>query len=514
LIQSYVVKLRAAIYCRISSDRDDERLGVDRQETDCRKLCAENQWAVVSPIYCDNNVSAADPRQKRPEYERLLRDIAEGRVDVVVVWDLDRLHRRPIELEGFWEACHKAGVTKLASVAGEVDFGTGEGMLVARVKGAVAAEEARKISRRVRRKQQELAERGKPAGGGTRPFGFEKDGMTIRADEAALIREAADKLLGGASLYSVQQEWESDEVPTAKGTRADGTRVKWSVTSIKTTLTRPRIAGLRQYQGQVVGDAAWPPILDRETWERLSVVLTDPSRRQPPPSREYPLYPLLRCGCCGRQLTAMPRKNGRNYGCRKYSGGCGHVFIAAGRIEPYVLSVVLPVADSPALLNAIEVANTDVETEVRTLVVAIAEDEHARAQLGDDHYQARVIDRATYLRQDLALRTRIDVNRARLGAIQRPGSLDQLGGRVAEEWPQLSAEQRRQLLGSVLRAVTVQPATRRGSNIFDRSRVAFDWRWDALVKIAEGYAKTMTDADWALAEDEYSKLCAAANEGD
>jgi site-specific DNA recombinase len=53
---------RAAIYCRISSDRDDERLGVERQETDCRRRCAERGWDVIEPPYFDNDITAADPR--------------------------------------------------------------------------------------------------------------------------------------------------------------------------------------------------------------------------------------------------------------------------------------------------------------------------------------------------------------------------------------------------------------------------------------------------------------------
>jgi len=65
---------RAAIYARISSDRDDERLGVDRQVTDCRKLCRERGWGVAGE-YVDNSIGAADPRKVRPEYQRLLADI-------------------------------------------------------------------------------------------------------------------------------------------------------------------------------------------------------------------------------------------------------------------------------------------------------------------------------------------------------------------------------------------------------------------------------------------------------
>src|SRR5438552_3514193 len=162
---------RAAIYCRISDDREGRALGVARQEADCRELAARKGWPVAE-VYVDNDISAADPRNRRPGYERLLEDIGDGRRDAVIVWDLDRLHRRPIELERFVEIADRAGLRHLAAVGGDVDLGTGDALLVARIKGAVAAEEVRKIRQRLARQQRELAEACKPAGGGSRSVGY------------------------------------------------------------------------------------------------------------------------------------------------------------------------------------------------------------------------------------------------------------------------------------------------------------------------------------------------------
>src|SRR4029450_7575864 len=77
-------------------------------------------------VLCDNDVSA-DSGRARPAYQQLLTDIEAGLIDAVIVWALDRLHRRPAELERFFEVCDRAGVTRLASVAGDVDLGTNDG---------------------------------------------------------------------------------------------------------------------------------------------------------------------------------------------------------------------------------------------------------------------------------------------------------------------------------------------------------------------------------------------------
>src|SRR5205807_989252 len=93
----------AGIYCRISDDREGSAAGVRRQEADCRGLAARRGWEVAE-VYVDNDVSAYSGRM-RPAYRRLLEDVKAGHVDAVVVWHLDRLHRRPAELEEFFEVC-------------------------------------------------------------------------------------------------------------------------------------------------------------------------------------------------------------------------------------------------------------------------------------------------------------------------------------------------------------------------------------------------------------------------
>jgi DNA invertase Pin-like site-specific DNA recombinase len=73
----------AAIYARISDDREGLALGVSRQVEDCRRLAAKRGWSVVE-AYVDNDVSAWRGRA-RPEYRRMLEDVKAGTVDAVVV---------------------------------------------------------------------------------------------------------------------------------------------------------------------------------------------------------------------------------------------------------------------------------------------------------------------------------------------------------------------------------------------------------------------------------------------
>lgn len=90
--------MRAAVYLRQSFDPNDDRLAITRQREDCLAVCAARGWTPVE--YTDNDTSASTGKP-RPAYQRMLADIRAGKVGAVVAWDLDRLHRRPIELEEF-----------------------------------------------------------------------------------------------------------------------------------------------------------------------------------------------------------------------------------------------------------------------------------------------------------------------------------------------------------------------------------------------------------------------------
>ena len=304
----------AAIYARISSDPDDTRLGVERQLADCRALAARKGWAVAQE-YVDNDISASGA-QRRPQYRQMLEDIKTGALDAVIVWAEDRLHRHPKELEEFFEIIDAAGIKDLATVSGDTDLSTDDGKLKARILGAVAANESAKLTRRIRRKHEELAQRGKLSGGGTRPYGFEDDRLTIRPDEAHIIKELATRVLSGDSLRSMCRDLDERAVLTVTG-------VSWTPHVLRRMLMSGRISGQREHLGEIVGPAEWPAIIAPADTARLRSVLGDPRRRTNRSPRRYLLAGMLRCSLCGATLVARPEDGRPPCVCvRQRSGLC------------------------------------------------------------------------------------------------------------------------------------------------------------------------------------------------
>ncbi len=123
-----------------------------------RSCARKSGW--VTTEYMDNDTSASNGKT-RPDYQRMLADIRDGRIDAVVAWDLDRLYRQPRELEDLIDLADQKHLA-LATVGGEADLSTDNGRLFARIKGAVAKSETDRKSARQKRADQQRAEAGTP----------------------------------------------------------------------------------------------------------------------------------------------------------------------------------------------------------------------------------------------------------------------------------------------------------------------------------------------------------------
>lgn len=286
-----------ALYARISLDSEGRAAGVTRQLEDCRNLADSLRWPVASE-YVDNDVSAYSGR-RRPEYERLLEDLRHGAVDAVIVYHLDRLTRRPIELEQFLTVIDAAKVRHVRFVAGHSDITTGDGLLVVRMLAAVAANQSASKARRVARRAQQNAAEGKPHRGSTRPFGYRSDFVTIDPAEAEVFRTVVDRLLAGESTRSIAAWMNHQQITTVRG-------APWRTSTLRGIFLNPRYAGLRTHRGEVVGPATWEPIITEETHHKIRAAFVERAatgRRAP---QRYLLSGLLRCGKCDKRLYSSP----------------------------------------------------------------------------------------------------------------------------------------------------------------------------------------------------------------
>ena len=463
------VPRRVGIYARISSDRDGDQLGVRRQIEDCKRLAEERGW-VVADLYVDDDISAWSGKQ-RPEYERLLDDLRSGRIDGVVVWHLDRLHRHPRDLEAFLDLCDEAGVDTFGCVTGHIDLGAHVGRFMARMLGNVARYESDHKSERILRKHEELATAGKPSGGGSRPFGYEADKTTIRAAEAAVVREMARRFLAGESIKSISADLIERGITGANGGRLEPN-------AVRRLLNSPRIGGMREHKGEIVADATWPGIISKAESARIRAILADPDRNTHRHGRRYLLRRLLRCGLCGEYLHSRPRKDKRRYVCANGPGfsGCGHCYINADEVELWAVEACFHRLDTSDLAMAL----ADVNAEDPEAERWQEEVDQAQEQLDElaAMWAAKEITRGEYMTARGPIEDRRTAARKQLAKASRVTVLDGWVGNSDElrgVWAELDMTRQHAIISAVLDHVEVRPA-RRGYNRFDESRLEPRWR--------------------------------------
>jgi hypothetical protein len=308
------------------------------------------------------------------------------------------------------------------------------------------------------------------AGGGTRPFGFDADFVTVRESEAGVIRELAERLIAGETLRSLCNELNERGVTTPTGR-------PWSPTPLRRMLRSARISGEREHHGEIVAGARWAAIISPAQTRRIRMLLDDPARRASRPARTYLLRGILRCAVCGAPLVARPRGDGeRRYICPRGPGlpGKGCVYALAEPLEEFVVEAVLWQLDSPELAEAIRGkghrAVTDWDRQV----------DGAQTKL--DELAGAYADSAISLREWLVAREPIqqelDVARRRSAQNGRATVLAEYVGRsgvLRRRWPELGFDRQRSILAAVLAEVLVRPG-RRGFNRFDPSRFELVWR--------------------------------------
>ncbi|MEN5075868.1 recombinase family protein [Isoptericola cucumis] len=344
--------VRAAIYTRISQDRESREAGIDRQETDCQALAERLGYEVVA-VFRENDIGASTKSRKpRPLYAELIDGARTGRWDVIVAYSSSRLTRRPRESEDLIDLFERHGTQFAYVVSSRFDLSTADGRMQSRIAASIDAGEAERIAERVVRAKQEAAEQGKFRGG-PRVYGFEVDGVTLRPAEAEVVREMTHAVLAGRTLRALSAEMNDRGLKTARGN-------DWNPNRLRDMLLRPRNAGLlhhgRAARGEVsiVGAGQWPAIVDQDTWRAVYGLLRDPSRLRPKGHTDgrWLGSGIYRCGRCGAPMRVVSSSSTSSRASRPFyrCEAKAHLQIDQHQIDKQVKDAVVELVRDPRVL--------------------------------------------------------------------------------------------------------------------------------------------------------------------
>ena len=316
-------KIRCAIYTRKSSEEglDMEFNSLDAQREACSAFIASQRaegWVELAEFYDDGGVSGGT--LERPALRRLLADIEARRVDVVVVYKIDRLSRALMDFAKLIEAFDRSEVT-FVSVTQSFNTTTSMGRLTLNILLSFAQFEREVIGERIRDKFAASRKRGLWMGG-TVPLGYAvKDRkLVVVPQEAATVRMIFERFCKIGSATTLARQIATEGVRTRKGNFID-----------KGTIYK--LLANRVYLGDAVHKGvAYPgehqPIIGRELWARVHDILrTRPATRAANARARAPA--LLKGMLFGPQGEAMTPTHTRSFG-RLYRYYISHRILKAG----------------------------------------------------------------------------------------------------------------------------------------------------------------------------------------
>jgi DNA invertase Pin-like site-specific DNA recombinase len=350
-----VRKLRCAVYTRKSSEEglEQEFNSLHAQREACEAYIASQRsegWVLVRDAYDDGGVSGGT--LERPGLRRLIADVEDGLVDVVVVYKIDRLSRSLADFSKLVEIFDWAGVT-FVSVTQAFNTTTSMGRLTLNILLSFAQFEREVTAERIRDKIGASRRKGMWMGGNP-PLGYDvRDRkLVVNPVEAEQVRWIFARFLEIGSGTVLARETAARGVVKKRGLPVDKKYLY-------------RLLNNQVYLGETVHKGVAYPgehdaIVDRETWDRVHAILTESPRVRAARTRaDTPaLLKGLLFGPDGAAFSPThTRKGGRLY--RYYvsqavlkhgAGSCPIGRVPAGAIETAVLDRLRAVFRQPEIV--------------------------------------------------------------------------------------------------------------------------------------------------------------------
>jgi DNA invertase Pin-like site-specific DNA recombinase len=505
-------------YLRVSKDRTGKGKSPDQQHADNAAALEQQGWDLHPEPYRDNDRSASRySKQAREGFAQLMSDLEEDifGAGALGLWESSRGSRRTGEWVDLIELCEIRGIRIWVTTHGRLYDPANARDRRSLLEDAVDSEyESAKTSKRLQRDMRSNAEKGRPHG--KKIYGYQRikdseTGALVRVephvDQAPLVQEAARRILAGETFYAVAKDFNERGIPPRRGTRkAHRQGLGWTPPAIKQMLTMPAYAAKRQHQGEVIGDAMWPALIELDTWEKLQIVMSPPQRKR---TNDWPAKHLLTgiaaCGVCGAPMRIGKQNAGRRkdrvtgeplpkpvdehgnelpypfyntYVCVGVPGKTGfHVAMRDSHLDEVVTELMLSRLERPDFLAVIGERGKGTDAERRTILEEIAS------------YQ----DYLDRVREDAAQKLRFDVlmdQEARIGPkikaaqkrLEKLSEMDPLvlrlirDGAVRTGWDELELPDKRRVLRAMAtpRVNRVGPEAR-GKRGINYERVDVVW---------------------------------------
>ena len=354
--REFVPLTPAALYARVSSDRQDVDLSVAAQLRALKEYAKANGYSVARE-YVDEAESGriAD----RPQFREMIDEGSRPKApfQVILVWKFSRFTRKREHAVAFKAQLRRKGIRVVSITEQAEDNATGR--LLEGIIESVDEYYSENLGQEVTRGMREAASRGFFLGSKA-PFGYTrvkvsdgvKDRPTLEVDPVAapIVKEIFESSRRGNGLAEICKELNGRGI-TNRGRRWQKNVVHYLLTNEAYTGTA--VWGVKskdEKAGEPVRvENAWPALVSRELFDAVQQGLHQRAPSVQRPGRvgsQYLLSGLLRCGVCGKSYSAQGAKSGQfaYYVCsslfREGAGACTARYLNASKVEDLVIEKV------------------------------------------------------------------------------------------------------------------------------------------------------------------------------
>ena len=302
--------MRVGLYPRVSGHEQEDNYSIPEQIDRMKKYCEAKDWMVYK-IYTDSVYSGSN--MNRPGLQDMIKDCESGKLDIVLVYKLDRLSRSQKDTLFLIEDVFEKNGVGFTSMTENFDTSTPHGKFIIGILSVFAQLEREKIRERTMDGKDGRAKEGKWHGSKWIPIGYDyTDGLLIPNEyEAMQINEIADLVIKRTPIRTIAN------IVTEKGYRHKWG--EWESKTIRRVLTNPVNIGMiknrdKLYQG------IHEPIMSKEKFDAVQKVMEERKEKYGSEFRGHKalLGGILYCKNCGARY-ARQSYNGKFYAYMCYS---------------------------------------------------------------------------------------------------------------------------------------------------------------------------------------------------
>lgn len=286
--------MRVGLYPRVSGHEQEDNYSIPEQIDRMKKYCESRDWMVYK-IYTDSAYSGSN--MDRPGLQDMIKDCQNGKLDMVLVYKLDRLSRSQKDTLFLIEDVFEKNGVGFTSMTENFDTSTPHGKFIIGILSVFAQLEREKIKERTMIGKDSRAKEGKWHGGKWVPIGYdyENGDLVPNEYEAMQVREIADLFLKGTHVRTIER------MMTEKGYRHK--HGEWDAKTIKRVLKNPVNIGMIKNRDKW-HKGIHEPIIEQKTFDEIQKLMQD-RREKYGAARPHQslLGGILYCKNCGARYA-------------------------------------------------------------------------------------------------------------------------------------------------------------------------------------------------------------------